>query len=60
VYSTIRYGTYNHDSPGVLSYVRGGCALSTSMTRIAMLAGFFILLVGPPKLDRLKDRGETT
>jgi len=33
--------------------------LSTSMTRIAMLTGVFILLVGPPKSDRLKDRGQT-
>jgi len=29
--------------------------LSTSMIRIAMLAGVFILLLGPPKPDRLKD-----
>jgi len=29
------------------------------MTRIAMLAGLFILLLGPPKSDRLKDRGQT-
>jgi len=33
--------------------------LRTPMTPIAMLAGVFILLVGPPKLDRLKDRGQT-
>jgi len=26
---------------------------------IAMLAGVFILLLGPPKPDRLKDRGQT-
>jgi len=31
-------------------FVVGG--LSTSMTRIAMLAGVFILLVEPPKPDR--------
>jgi len=31
----------------------------TSMTRISMLAGVFILLIGPPKPDRLKDRGQT-
>jgi len=29
--------------------------LCTSKTRIAMLAGVFILLLGPPKSDRLKD-----
>jgi len=33
--------------------------LDTSMTRIAMLTGVFILLIGPPKSDRLKDRGQT-
>jgi len=38
-------------------FVVGG--LRTSMTWIAMLAGVFILLVGPPKSDRLKDRGQT-
>jgi len=31
-------------------FVVGG--LRTSMTWIAMLAGVFILLLGPPKLDR--------
>jgi len=34
-------------------FVVGG--LSTSVTRIAMLAGVFILLLEPPKPDRLKD-----
>jgi len=34
-------------------FVVGG--LRTSMTPIAMLAGVFNLLVGPPKSDRLKD-----
>jgi len=29
--------------------------LSTSVTRIAMLTGVFILLIGHPKSDRLKD-----
>jgi len=29
--------------------------LHVSVTRIAMLAGVFILLLGPPKPDRLKD-----
>jgi len=33
--------------------------LCTTMTLIAMLAGVFIFLVGPPKPDRLKDRGQT-
>jgi len=33
--------------------------LRTSMTWIAMLAGVFILLLGPPKPHRLKDRGQT-
>jgi len=38
----------------LLFYVVRG--LRTSMTRIAMLTGvFFILLVGPPKSDRLQD-----
>jgi len=31
----------------------------TSITRIAMLAGDFILLIGPPKSDRLKARVQT-
>jgi len=39
-----------------LSVVGG---LRTSMTQIAMLAGVFILLLGPTKPDRLKDRGQT-
>jgi len=34
--------------------------LRTSMTRIAMLAGVFILLVGPSKSNRLKDRGQAS
>jgi len=34
-------------------FVVGG--LRTSLTRIAILAGVFILLIGPPKPDRLKD-----
>jgi len=38
-------------------FVVGG--LRTSMTPIAMLAGVFILLSGPPKPDRLKVRGQT-
>jgi len=38
-------------------FVAGG--LCTSMTRIAMLAGVLILLLGPPKANRLKDRGRT-
>jgi len=42
----------------VLSPFRGG-GLCTSMTLIAMLAGVFILLLGPPKPDRLNDRGQT-
>jgi len=40
----------------ILSVVGG---LRTSMTRISMLVGVFILLLGPPKPDRLKDRGQT-
>jgi len=40
--------------------VGGGAGrLHTAMTLIAMLAGLFIRLVGPPKPDRLKDRGQT-
>jgi len=35
------------------------CGLRTSLNRIAMLAGVFILLLGPPKSDMLKDRGQT-
>jgi len=31
----------------------------SSMTRIAMLTGVFIFLVGPPKSDMLKGRGQT-
>jgi len=38
-------------------FVVGG--LCTSVTRIAMLAGVFILMLGPPKPDRLKSRGQT-
>jgi len=38
-------------------FVVGG--LCTSVIRIAMLAGLVILLLGPPKPDRLKDRGQT-
>jgi len=38
-------------------FVVGG--LRASVIRIAMLAGVFILLLGPPKPDRLKDRGQT-
>jgi len=38
-------------------FVVGG--LHASVTRIATLAGVFILLLGPPKPDRLKDRGQT-
>jgi len=38
-------------------FVVGG--LRASMTRRALLAGVFILLLGPPKPDRLKDRGQT-
>jgi len=45
--------------PRVMSPFRGGGGLRTSMTRITMLAGVFILLLGPPKPDRLKDRGQT-
>jgi len=44
--------------PRVLSPFRGG-GLCASVTRIAMLAGVFILLLGPPKPDRLKGRGQT-
>jgi len=53
--------------PRVLSPFRGVCVgggggggggLRTSVTRIAMLAGVFILLLGPPKPERLKDRGQ--
>jgi len=45
----------------VLSPFRGGGGggLRTSVTRIAMLAGVFILVLGPPKPDRLKDRSQT-
>jgi len=39
--------------PRLLSPFRGG-ELRTSLTRIAMLTGVFILLVGSPKSDRLK------
>jgi len=35
------------------------CCQRASVTRIAMLAGVLILLVGPPNPDRLKDRGQT-
>jgi len=38
-------------------FVVGG--LCTSITRIALLAGVFILLLGPTKADSLKDRGQT-
>jgi len=38
-------------------FVVGG--LHASMTRMAMLAGVSILLLGPPGPDRLKDRGQT-
>jgi len=38
-------------------FVVGG--LCTSVTRIAMLAGVSILLIGPPKSDRLKGRDQT-
>jgi len=48
----------NESSLRVLSHFRGG-GLRTSVTRIAMLAGVFILLLGPPKPDRLKVRGQT-
>jgi len=44
----------------VLSPFRGGGGgLCTPMTRIAMLDGVIILLLGLPKPDRLKDRGKT-
>jgi len=33
----------------------GGGGLRISITRIVILAGFFILLIGPPKPDKLKD-----
>jgi len=33
--------------------------LRASVTRIVMLAGVFILLLEPPKPDRLKDRSQT-
>jgi len=45
-------------SPRLLSPFRGG-GLCTSVTRISMFAGVFILLLGPPKSDRLKDRSQT-
>jgi len=54
VYSYFRY----IEIPTVLSSFSGG-GLCTSMTRIAMLVGVFILLLGPRKSDRLKDRGQT-
>jgi len=38
-------------------FVVGG--LCASVTWIAMLTGLFILLLGPPKSDRLKGRGQT-
>jgi len=37
----------------------GGGGLRTPMTRIAMLTGVLILLVGPPKQDRLNGRCQT-
>jgi len=46
--------------PRVLSpFGEGGGGLRASLTQITMLAGVFILLVEPPKPDRLKDRGQT-
>jgi len=33
--------------------------LRASVTRTAMLAGVFPLLLGPPKPDRLNDRSQT-
>jgi len=44
--------------PRAVTFSVGG-GLRTSVTRTAMLAGVFILLFGPPKPDRLKDRGQT-
>jgi len=40
-------------------FVAGGGGLSTSMTRKLSWLEFLILLLGPPKPDRLKDRGQT-
>jgi len=54
---TILHVLVHHYHPLHYLVVVGG--LRTSFTRIAMLAGFFILLVGPPKPERLKDRGQT-
>jgi len=49
---------YTEHSPACCHlFVVGG--LRTSVTWIAILAGDFILLVGPPRSDRLKDRGQT-
>jgi len=46
--------------PHVLSPFHGGeGGLFTSVTHMAMLAGVFVLLLGPPKSDRLKGRGQT-
>jgi len=41
----------------VTFFVVGG--LSSSVTPIAMLAGVFMLLLGPPKPDKLKNKDQT-
>jgi len=45
-------------SSRVLSPFHGGAGLRTSLTRTALLAGMFMLRVGPSKSDRLKVRGQ--
>jgi len=57
-YITQTIMSYSTTPSRLLSPFRGG-GLCTPVTRIAMLAGVFIFLVGPPKSDRLKDRGQT-
>jgi len=56
LFSNYLFSTTPHPVCCHLFMVGGLCTL---MTRIAMLAGVFILLLGPPKPDRLKDRGQT-
>jgi len=46
-------------SPPVCCHLFVVRRLCISMTRIAVLAGVFTLLLGPPKPERLKDRGQT-
>jgi len=49
------YYGFNISLPPVCCHLFVVVGLRTSVTRIAMVAGVFILLVGSPKPDRLKD-----